>query len=155
MFDERVIAEEAIEMIQVERISADLLREKIRTLCQVARGAIVLRRIQVACEIRDVIAATTVGGVGTPQGTFFDTRVGDLIANLIEWLSPDAALVGYALGESAYIYSAAVRGELTPYEAAWLILELRRPGRVSAAHPDDQNEAREIAESITRERANA
>ena len=51
------------------------------------------------------------------------------------------------------IRASAVRGELTPYEAAWRILELRRPGRVSAAHPDDQDEAREIAESITRERA--
>ena len=56
--------------------------------------------------------------------------------------------------ESA-IRAAAVRGELNAYEAAWLILELRRPGQVSAAHPDDQDEAREIAESITRERANA
>ena len=54
----------------------------------------------------------------------------------------------------AAIRASAVRGELTPYEAAWRILELRRPGRVSAAHPDDQDEAREIAESITRERVN-
>ena len=52
------------------------------------------------------------------------------------------------------IRAAAVRGELNPYTAAWRILELRRPGRVSAAHPDDQGEAREIAESITRERVN-